>query len=97
IAGAYMPVSDNIDVGLKYRYFRAGRTNGRDTFTFASAATTCGTTAAPFPCSGGVATFDSDGRFSSHSLLLSLVYNFAAAAPPPPPPRPPAQPGERGK
>ena len=31
-----------------------------------------------------------DGRFRSHSLLLSLIYNFAAPPPPPPPPPPPA-------
>ena len=30
------------------------------------------------------------GRFRSHSLLLSLIYNFAAPPPPPPPPPPPA-------
>ena len=36
-----------------------------------------------------------DGRFRSHSLMLSLLYNFAAPAPPPPPPPPPPAP-ERG-
>ena len=82
LAGVYAPVSDNLDVGLKYRYFRAGRSNGSDDFAFAA-----GTTAG----SGGVATFDNDSRFTSHSLLASLTYNFgaAAAAPPPPPPPPP--------
>ena len=93
LAGLYAPVSSNIDVGLKYRYFRAGRSNGSDSFAFTGTGT-CGTTAAPFPCSGGVATFDSNGRFTSHSLLASLIYNFGAAAAPvavaPPPPPPPA-------
>ncbi|HSQ99159.1 MAG TPA: outer membrane beta-barrel protein, partial [Sphingomicrobium sp.] len=28
IAGVYMPVSSNIDIGLKYRYFHAGSNNG---------------------------------------------------------------------
>lgn len=88
LAGAYMPVSNNLDVGLKYRYFRAGRSSGSDAFPFSAGATTCGA----LPCSGGVATFDTDSRFSSHSLLASLVYNFggetAVAAPPPPPPAP---------
>src|SRR6266550_2958492 len=75
LAGAYMPISDNIDVGLKYRYFRAGRSNGTDSFAFTPpAGAVCGPPAAPVACSGGVATFDSDSRFSSHSLLLSLVY-----------------------
>jgi opacity protein-like surface antigen len=37
-------------------------------------------------------TADLDGKFRSHSLLLSLIYNLAApvvVAPPPPPPPPP--------
>jgi opacity protein-like surface antigen len=99
LAGVYAPVSSNIDVGLKYRYFRAGRSNSSDTFAFNAGAGPCGTTAAPFACSGGTATFDSDGRFTSHSLLASLIYNFGAPSaapaptpPPPPPPPPPAAP-----
>lgn len=94
LAGVYAPVTSNIDVGLKYRYFRAGKSNGSDAYAFAAGAGPCGTTATPFACSGGVATFDSTGRFSSHSLLASLVYNFGAAAAPapmeiaPPPPAP---------
>jgi opacity protein-like surface antigen len=89
LAGVYAPVSSNIDIGLKYRYFRAGSNNGTNSFAFNSAATTCGATGATFPCSGGIATFNDDSRFSSHSLLASLVYNFGAATPPPPPPPPP--------
>jgi len=86
LAGAYMPVSNNLDIGLKYRYFRAGSSNSSEAVPFTAGATTCGA----LPCSGGVATFDADSRFSSHSLLASLVYNFGgeAAAPPPPPPPP---------
>jgi opacity protein-like surface antigen len=94
LAGAYMPVSENIDVGLKYRYFRAGSNNSTQAFAFTPAAgAVCGTAAAPVACSGGTAFFDNDNRFSSHSILASLTYNFAAAAaapPPPPPPPPPA-------
>ncbi|HET8750319.1 MAG TPA: outer membrane beta-barrel protein [Sphingomicrobium sp.] len=88
IAGAYMPVSSNIDVGLKYRYFHAGRNDIDRDFPFAAGATTCGAVT----CSGGTAFFTSGSRFTSHSLLASLTYNFgaAAAAPPPPPPPPPA-------
>lgn len=94
LAGVYAPVSDNIDVGLKYRYFRAGRSHGEDTFAFTGTGT-CGNV----PCSSGVVTFDQNGRFSSHSLLASLTYNFGAPvvaaapvveAPPPPPPAAPA-------
>jgi opacity protein-like surface antigen len=32
------------------------------------------------------------GEFRSHSVLASLIYNFAGAAPPPPPPPPPPLP-----
>ena len=88
LAGVYAPVSDNIDVGLKYRYFRAGRSNGSEAFPFAAGTGTCGTAT----CSGGTAFFDTDSRFTSHSLLASLVYNFASAAPPPPAPPPPPPP-----
>ena len=30
LAGVYMPISDNVDVGLKYRYFRTGKLNFND-------------------------------------------------------------------
>jgi len=84
IAGVRAALSDNIDVGLKYRYFRTGRLNFDDTFTFTGVGNG----------SGGTATFDARNRFSSHSLLLSLSYAFggareAAPLPPPPPPPPP--------
>jgi opacity protein-like surface antigen len=83
LAGVYAPVSDNIDVGLKYRYFRTGKLDFNNDFVFA------GTEGG----SAGTAVFGIDDRFSSHSLLASLVYNFGgagvAAAPPPPPPPPP--------
>jgi opacity protein-like surface antigen len=82
IAGARMPVSSNIDVGLKYRYFRTGKLNFHDEFAFTPVGTTCGTV----PCSGGTAFFDASDKFQSHSVLLSLIYNFAAAEAPPPPP-----------
>jgi opacity protein-like surface antigen len=90
IAGAYVPVSPNIDVGLKYRYFHAGSTNFNHDYAFAAGTgTTCGTVA----CSGGTASFSSGSKFTSHSLLASLVYNFGATAAPvvesPPPPPPP--------
>jgi opacity protein-like surface antigen len=83
IAGVRTALSDNIDLGLKYRYFRTGRLNFNDSFTFTGVGNG----------SGGTATFDAHNRFSSHSLLLSLIYNFAP--PPPPPPPPPPEP-ERG-
>jgi opacity protein-like surface antigen len=95
LAGVYMPVSSNIDVGLKYRYFRTGKLNFNDEVAFSPVGTTCGA----LPCSGGTAFFNTGGHFSSHSLLASLTYNFGAPAvaaapvveaPPPPPPAAPA-------
>jgi opacity protein-like surface antigen len=76
IAGVKTAVSENIDVGLKYRYFRTGNLDFNRDFAFVGAT----------GFSGGTTAFDVSDRFSSHSLLLSLVYNFASAAPPPPPP-----------
>jgi opacity protein-like surface antigen len=88
IAGAYMPVSSNIDIGLKYRYFHAGSVSGSHDFAFTAAGTTCGATA----CLPGTATFFNDSKFTSHSLMASLIYNFGVSAPPAPPPPPPPPP-----
>jgi opacity protein-like surface antigen len=74
IAGLRMAVSDNLDVGLKYRYFNSSKLDLSNDFT--------GT--------GGPFTIEARDRLQTHSLLLSLVYNLVAAAPPPPPPPPPA-------
>ncbi len=83
IAGARVPVSPNVDVGVKYRYFRTGSLDFSDARTLP----------------GSAVVLDSSGRFSSHSILASLIYNFGAPAPAPavipaaaPPPPPPAAP-----
>jgi opacity protein-like surface antigen len=68
IAGIRAPVFRYFDIGLKYRYFNAGRI--KDNIDGDSVST----------------------RFRSHSVLASLIYNFAEAAPPPPPPLPPPPP-----
>ena len=74
LAGVYMPVSSNLDIGLRYRYFRTGKLdNLRSDLGYAGP---------------GAYRLDFEDKFSSHSLMASLVYNFAA--PPPPPPPPPA-------
>lgn len=72
IAGVRAPISSNIDLGLKYRYFNTSKLSYSETD------------------GGGVANppFDLEGRWSSHSLLASLIYNFASPPPPPPPPPP---------
>ena len=88
IAAVRTAVSNNIDVGLKYRYFRTGHLDFNDSETFVGGPNG----------SGGVIDLDAGNHFSSHSLLASLTYNFGSAAapapvaPPPPPPPPVAPP-----
>lgn len=87
IAGVGVPISSGLEAGLKYRYFRTGSLHFEDNGTL---------TDADF-------LFSNDSKFSSHSILASLIYNFGApaaapapipaaapAAPPPPPPAAPA-------
>ena len=74
IAGVRAAVSENIDVGLKYRYFRTGRMKFNTDLDFGP---------------DGSIPLQGSGRFESHSLLLSLIYNFYT--PPPPPPAPATQ------
>jgi outer membrane protein OmpA-like peptidoglycan-associated protein len=74
IAGVYKPLSDHVDLGLKYRFFNVDNV---DTFT-----------------TNGLAT---QTRYRSHSLMVTLTYNFYTpvdcnCAPPPPPPPPPLPP-----
>ena len=88
LAGVYAPVSSNIDIGLKYRYFHAKGPHGSEAFAFTPVAGTCGAA----PCTGGIATFTNNSKFVSNSLLASLVYSFGASAPPPPAPPPPPPP-----
>jgi opacity protein-like surface antigen len=101
IAGVRFPVSANIDIGLKYRYFRTGHLNfDAGAATFAGSTRTVavpntgvgatGSTNVTFTRTAAI-TGAFDDHFASHSLLLSLVYNFGgvAEAPPPPPPPPP--------
>ena len=76
IAGARFVVSPNIDLGLKYRYFRTGKLD----FLDGDVVVTDGS---------AVAIADFDEHFRSHSVLASLIFNFGAKAPPPPPPPPP--------
>ena len=85
LAGLEKPVSRHIDAGIKYRYFRTGKLDFDDGFTFNPGAGVCGTA----PCSGGTASFNSHDNYSSHSVLASLTYNFGGSEAPPPPPPPP--------
>ncbi len=107
LAGVRYPVSDNIDFGIKYRYFRTARLSlSDDEVTLVQGnpdLLNLGTTASPIfverRTTAGLNT-DFGDRFSSHSLLASLTFNFGGrsaapmmapapmveAAPPPPPP-----------
>lgn len=85
IAGLGVPVAPNVEAGLKYRYFRTGRLDFNDNFTTTDADV----------------LFRNDSRFSSHSLLASLIFGFGAppeapyvapvVAPPPAPVAPATQ------
>ena len=65
-------LSDNIDVGLKYRYFRTGRLNFDDTFTFTGVGNG----------SGGTATFDAEQpvQLAQPAAEPDLQLRAAAAA-----------------
>lgn len=99
IAGARFALSDNIDFGLKYRYFRTNRLELGDSETTVVQGNpdllNLGTTSSPvFVERRTSVALDTqfNERFRSHSLLASLIFNFGAreaAAPPPPPPPPP--------
>lgn len=88
IAGASTAISPNVDLGLKYRYFQTARLHFSNGAVFTDAATGATSTS----------TFAETGRFRSHSLLASLIFNFGGVqapppmieAPAPPPPPPPA-------
>ncbi len=106
IAGIRYALGPNVDIGLKYRYFQTGNLDlapGATTFTSTqqvavpnvpnAAGAASGSTNVAFTRTATVTGLFHD-HFSSHSLLLSLAYNFggAAAAPLPPPPPPPPPP-----
>lgn len=72
IAGMRLPISYNIDLGLKYRYFRTQLDLQDDTTP--------------------TAVENLEGRFRSHSVLASLIFNIGAQPAPPSPPPPVAEP-----
>ena len=95
ILGFRSAISENIDLGLKYRYFRTGRMNFvGGPVQFAGNTNRLGTVD---QTSFATIMPEIGGRFQSHSLLASLIFNFGApepapvvVAPPPPPPPAPA-------
>ena len=100
IAGARFAVSPGIDLGVKYRYFRTAKVDLSDDEAFVLAGNpdrvNAGTVLAPVNVdrtSNALVLTDFENKFSSHSLLASLIFNFGGPSePPPPPPPPPAPP-----
>ncbi|EXS67915.1 outer membrane protein, partial [Sphingobium sp. Ant17] len=73
LAGVRYPVTNNVDVSLKYRFFNQDDIELIPAYTSAF----------------GVAGSTASTKLRTHSLLLGLTYNFGSpveAAPPPPPP-----------
>ena len=93
IVGARYALSDNVDLGLKYRYFRTGKINLADETVFVDGnpdTVDVGAPGVPIlidQTTDAALTSDFEQKFRSHSLLASLIFNFGGAkAPPPPPP-----------
>ena len=77
IAGVRYPLTNNVDVSLKYRFFN------QDNIDLIPAYTTF----------AGPAGADVQSKLRTHSLLLGLAYNFGEPAAPPPPPVAECSPG----
>ena len=93
IAGARYALSDNVDIGLKYRYFRTGKINLAEDTVFIDGnpnTINVGTPTAPVfvdQTTDAALSTDFEQKFRSHSILASLIFNFGGErAPPPPPP-----------
>ena len=87
IAGARYQVSPNIDLGLKYRYFRTAQLGSADDNGLAIQGNArryvddFGVIVRGASRTTNAALFnDSKSPFSSHSLLASLIFNFGSSA-----------------
>ena len=96
IVGLMAAVSPNVDIGLKYRYFRTGNLKFDQGAYGYTVPAVVGPPAVPAVNFAGTAS--SRGHFQSQSILASLIFNFGGVAPapvevaPPPPPPPPPPP-----
>ncbi|WP_037467932.1 outer membrane protein, partial [Sphingobium herbicidovorans] len=72
LAGVRYPLTNNLDVSLKYRFFNQDDINLVPAYTTAV----------------GVAGGDVETKLRTHSLLLGLTYNFGGEPAAPPPPKP---------
>ncbi len=82
ILGMRAPISDRVDVGLKYRYFRTGRLNFNGAFYTDEFTNPRGPGAADDLFASLAGDFDARGRLASHSLLASIVFNLGSVAEP---------------
>lgn len=82
LAGFRYPLSDHVDIGLKYRYFNQDSVDVPATYTRARSISI--ESVGPRAVVGGTAFTDVvSTKVRSHSAMLTLSYNFL---PPPPPP-----------
>lgn len=92
LAGAYYPIADSIDIGIKGRYFDAGSVGTSNSLAFAGNVNrlTVGTVSPALvdQTNNAVLLTDERAKFRSISLLASVSYNFGSSPPPPPPPPP---------
>lgn len=70
IAGASTALAENLELGVKYRYFQTDQLHFNGTASFADAKT--GATS--------VSQFADSGKFRSNSVLVSLIYSFGGAS-----------------
>ena len=97
IVGVRYALSQSVDIGLKYRYFRTGKIDLSDDASAFSGNPNRTVTGAITPVTVDQTTnalvfTDFEQKFRSHSVLASLIFNFGRPAevilPPPPPPAP---------
>ena len=82
LAGLRYPLSDHVDIGLKYRYYNQGSVNLPASYTTARSVSV--ESVGPRAVVGGTTYSDVvTTKMRSHSAMLTLSYNFL---PPPPPP-----------
>ena len=70
IAGASTAIGNNLELGIKYRYFQTDRLHFDGSASFSDSTT--GATS--------VSQFAESGKFRSNSVLVSLIYSFGAGS-----------------
>ncbi len=75
-----MPVSENIDIGLKYRYFHAGSNSASHDDRVLDWSSGLRTVGATFACSPGVVTFAEQQQVLVEQPAGELVYSFGESS-----------------